>query len=1045
MTMKTPRLPVSTGLAQLRARGFLHRATSGRCRLGRRIFNRRLAALALPALLADTAQAGTHNWSGAGADNLWSNPDNWSVGGPPYSGEVNSYLIFPAASGYVSVNNVANLNITRMTLQHDSYIFAASGGAKFTFVENASNAGISLTDNGYFVTFNSSANVELIGTNRWTINSPGYVSLNGVVSGIGNLEKNGDGILAFGGAAPNTYTGFTAVNNGELRLGKTAGVNAIPGTLLIGSNVTAAVRSSKVVCYAANQIADTASLSIRAPGELNLGGFNESIGPLELLGGLADSAGGLLTLLGDVTCDGPTGSSATSRFEGVVSLGSQSRTFTVNTNGGYLIFLANLTGGLGAGFTKAGDGSMRLAGTNSFSGTAVIAAGYALVGGMPGFATATPFGTTNAGTVLKAGAHLYLQSLSIGDEPLTIEDLAPPWFDAQFISEGDCFWSGPITVTATDEAFIYNSGGTLTLSGPIGGPGNVRFFSYFTAQPSSTILTGALPNTYAGHTYAEGNELVLSKPDGVNAIPGSLTLENYGTSGIVVTAVRLMHAQQIADGAQVSVQSFGQLNLNNFAEAIGSLAGTGSVATASAALTVGANNLNTTFDGTITGNGPVTLVKQGTGALTLTGSQTYLGRTDVTGGKLLVNGRLLSHTTVSGNAALGGNGSVGTVGSTDGFVSPGTSPGRLTTKDIALKSSTLNVELNGTTPGVNCDQLQTTGTVTLATSCALNVTLGFASVVGDQFTLIANDGSDPIIGTFAAFVEGTALMLNGQKFVISYIGGTGNDVVLTHSNTAPNLTSITNTPFASEGGTVSIDGIISDPDAADTFKFVVNWGDGSATETNNLPAGTTNFHVEHIYADDKPGVFPSDAFTINYTLTDISGSPAFGQLNTLISNVAPSCPAYAAIRLKSGEALATALPFTDPGADTWTATVDYGDGTGTQPLVVGPGRSLPLSHTFPTNGTYTVNLTVNDDDTGVGSGSVTVLVGLELTITKRNATLSFVRWPGVFNGFTLESTPVLPGGTNWSPVADAPLLVNDQWQVTVPHTVGNGFFRLRKP
>ena len=44
--------------------------------------------------------------------------------------------------------------------------------------------------------------------------------------------------------------------------------------------------------------------------------------------------------------------------------------------------------------------------------------------------------------------------------------------------------------------------------------------------------------------------------------------------------------------------------------------------------------------------------------------------------------------------------------------------------------------------------------------------------------------------------------------------------------------------------------------------------------------------------------------------------------------------------------------FTDPGADTWTATVDYGDGYGVQSLAL-VGKTFGLSHTYVDNGNFT--------------------------------------------------------------------------------------------
>ena len=867
------------------------------------------------------------------------------------------------------------------------------------------------------------------------------MSFSGVISGSGSLRFTGELVsgnlttLTFSGSGANSYTGATLVEMGHLLLNKTAGLNAIPGPLAIGSNITVAVPNSKVICQAANQIADAASISIRRPGELDLNGFNEAIGPLELLGGTVDSAGGQLTLLGDVACDGPPGEFAISGLLGLVSLGNQTRTFTQTTNS-TLYVPALLSGGPGVGFTKTGRGSMWVYGTNTYSGVTTIAEGRLDVG--YAFASnETPLGSTAAGTIVKPGGYLALDHVGIGNEALTLEDGVAP-FGAQLSSDGNCSWSGPITVTATNEAAIYNFGGSLTLSGVISGPGNVRFI--LSDLPGiSTTLTGPAANTYLGNTVVLGGPLLLTKSNGVVAIPGNLAIEVN-----VPSLVRLQSSEQIANTAAVTVYGGSTLDLNNFPETIGSLAGSGSVNTLFATLTVGGNNLDTTFAGTLGGSGAVTLVKQGTGALTLTAPQTYLGRTDVTGGKLLVNGSLVSHTTVSGNGTLGGNGFVGTVGSTNGYLSPGTSPGRLTTKDLALQTSTLNIELNGNSPGVSYDQLQTTGTVTLA-NCVLNATLGFASAVGDQFTILANDGSDPIVGTFAGLAQGAQLTISGQKFSVTYTGGDGNDVVLTHTNTTPILSTVIATPGANEGSVIDLNGNITDPDVADTHTLLINWGDGSATESVPLTAGVISFHVSHFYDDDKPGAFANDTFTIFCALSDPNGGVVVTNVSTVITNVAPSLPTGVAFAVKSGTPLASTLTFTDPGADSWNATADYGDGTGVQAVTVGPGKTLNLNHTFPTNGTYAVNLTVNDDDTGVGTGTVTVYVGLELTILKNSATNAFVRWPLAFLGFTLESTPGLPGGTNWLSVTNPPGIADGQWQVNVPTTNGNAFFRLRKP
>jgi hypothetical protein len=71
--------------------------------------------------------------------------------------------------------------------------------------------------------------------------------------------------------------------------------------------------------------------------------------------------------------------------------------------------------------------------------------------------------------------------------------------------------------------------------------------------------------------------------------------------------------------------------------------------------------------------------------------------------------------------------------------------------------------------------------------------------------------------------------------------------------------------------------------------------------------------------------------------------------------------------------LATAS-FQDTSAGgPYTATVNYGDGSGTQTLVPGAGNALSLSHAYAAPGTYPVTVSVSDQY-GIGSGTLSVTV-----------------------------------------------------------------------
>ncbi|MDR1265615.1 MAG: hypothetical protein LBK42_08680 [Propionibacteriaceae bacterium] len=70
--------------------------------------------------------------------------------------------------------------------------------------------------------------------------------------------------------------------------------------------------------------------------------------------------------------------------------------------------------------------------------------------------------------------------------------------------------------------------------------------------------------------------------------------------------------------------------------------------------------------------------------------------------------------------------------------------------------------------------------------------------------------------------------------------------------------------------------------------------------------------------------------------------------------------------------LSVAGAFVDPGADTWTATVDYGDGAGPQILALN-GKTFQLEHSYAQAGVYTVTVAVSDQ-AGASTGTVTAQV-----------------------------------------------------------------------
>lgn len=169
------------------------------------------------------------------------------------------------------------------------------------------------------------------------------------------------------------------------------------------------------------------------------------------------------------------------------------------------------------------------------------------------------------------------------------------------------------------------------------------------------------------------------------------------------------------------------------------------------------------------------------------GSIKTTGATAAINGGLTSNGFNLSVSSLSGGRIMG-KGRVGSVSLDAGStIAPGASPGIISTGDLTFVSgSVYEFEIGGTTVGTEYDQIDVTGTVDLGGGTLQVIQYnGFVPTAGQTFTIINNDGNDAITGTFADLPEGASFTADGVTYRISYVGGDGNDVVLTVLGSAP--------------------------------------------------------------------------------------------------------------------------------------------------------------------------------------------------------------------------------------------------------------------
>ncbi|REK15742.1 MAG: hypothetical protein DWQ37_07955 [Planctomycetota bacterium] len=119
---------------------------------------------------------------------------------------------------------------------------------------------------------------------------------------------------------------------------------------------------------------------------------------------------------------------------------------------------------------------------------------------------------------------------------------------------------------------------------------------------------------------------------------------------------------------------------------------------------------------------------------------------------------------------------------------------------------TFAVNIDGPTAGADYDQLVVQGTVSL--DGPLTIARNYTPAIGETWTIIDNDGADPVVGTFELSPEGDIYTVGGLPFQLSYVGGDGNDVTLTRVENVVVGRHI----FYNQS---KFDGFSPDPDAAD--------------------------------------------------------------------------------------------------------------------------------------------------------------------------------------------------------------------------------------
>jgi hypothetical protein len=178
-------------------------------------------------------------------------------------------------------------------------------------------------------------------------------------------------------------------------------------------------------------------------------------------------------------------------------------------------------------------------------------------------------------------------------------------------------------------------------------------------------------------------------------------------------------------------------------------------------------------------------------------------------------------------------------------------------------------------------------------------------------------------------------------------------------NVAP-LADAGGTYTGSEGDTIALSAAASNDPGQDVLSYAWDLdGDGDFDDATGVSATFS--------------AAANGSYTVRVRVTDKDGASSEAAASVVIGNVAPAVSAGASATLAENETFTRAGSFTDPGSTSWTATVDYGDGAGAQPLTIAADKTFSLNHTYADNGSYTVVVHVDD---GANASQATVLVAV---------------------------------------------------------------------
>ena len=272
------------------------------------------------------------------------------------------------------------------------------------------------------------------------------------------------------------------------------------------------------------------------------------------------------------------------------------------------------------------------------------------------------------------------------------------------------------------------------------------------------------------------------------------------------------------------------------------------------------------------------------------------------------------------HGVLNGNGQAGSV------IAHGNSiiyPISLTSNDSLemVAGSTYLVSMDGLNPGAGGYGQTRVQDLVILNGAVLDLVTSnsFAPSITRSFTIIENAGTSAVAGTFYHLPEGSTTSLNGINYQISYVGGTGNDVVLTSVRDVPVPTGPqVAAPFSlAAGSTVASlgDGRIGIWSANGEYQAIYPFpgytGPLNVNTVNRSGGQNADTIVVAVAGRSSPHVLTIDSATGRVASSFYAFDPGFlGGVTVALLEMEPVITLPGVLRTISFFAINTALPLT---------------------------------------------------------------------------------------------------------------------------------------